>query len=392
MLLACLSAGISNAAESPAAREAVGKPVQAAQQMIKEGRLPDALAKLREADAVKGKTAYETYVIAETRAGAEAASGDYAAAIASLDTVLESGILPMAERPRRVQSQVQLAYQLRQFTRVVEYGERYYKNGGTDVMPRQLMAQAYYLSNDFANTTRTIRDLLRDGRPVGEPLLQALAASENQQRNEPGYRDALMRLVSAYSKPAYWKELLLTVRRAPEFAPRLTLDWFRLCLAAGAMDTPELYQEAAERALGAGLPAYARAFLDAGFASGNLGKGPQAERHRRLLDAATRQASQEAATLASLAKEAEAAGDGSAWAKLGEAHASHGQHDSAVTAFERAMAKAGLKEPEDVRLRLGVAWLGTANTAKANDVLSRVSGGDGAAELARLWLLRGAGG
>jgi outer membrane protein assembly factor BamD (BamD/ComL family) len=400
LLLAAASflVGAAAAEEKPAAREEVGKPVQQAQLLLKQRKFAAALAKLHEADAVKDKTPYEVYVVEETRAVAQIDEARYAEAIKSLDAVLAAGILPPPERVKRVLTQVQLAYQGKDYAGAVAYSDRYYKEGGTDKAPRLLAAQAYYLAGNFAAAASTIRAMLQaeekaGGKP-GEDLILTLASSEHKQRNDAGYRDALTRLVTFYPKKEYWADLLASLERASGgrasgLSDRLALDLDRLKAATGAMDAPEHYTDAAERALAAGLPGDAKAFLDAGYRAGVLGKGAQAGRQKRLADMAGRQSAEDAKTLARLAKEADAAGDGLAWEQLGEAYASYGRHDEAAAAFEKSLKKSGLKHPDDAKLRLGVACLRAGQAAKAKDVLASVSGDDGAAELARLWLIHG---
>jgi outer membrane protein assembly factor BamD (BamD/ComL family) len=375
------------------ARERVGKPVQAAEQLLKQKKYKEALAKLQDADAVAGKTPYEIYVIEATRAAVYLDDADDAAAIKALEAVLTTGILPPADALQRVESLAQLSYRIKNYAAVVAYAERYYKEGGTDPEPRLLMAQAYFLQNDFANAAKSSRAVLAAGAKAGtapsESVLQMLESSEYRQKNDAGYVDALQQLVAVYPKPQYWRDLLAAVRKKPGFANRLALDLDRLLAATGAMDAPEQYMEAAQRALQAGLPGDAKFFLDKGYAAGVLGKGAAAERQQRLLAMASRQSDEDQKGLAPLAKEADAAGTGLAWAKLGEAYASYGQYDNAIAAFQNGIGKGGLKYPDDVKLHLGVACLRAKEPAKAKDILSSVAGADGARDLALLWLIQG---
>ena len=375
------------------AREQVGRPVQAAEQLLKQRKFKEALAKLQEADAVADKTPYEVYVIAATRAVAYLDTADYPATIKSLELVLSTGILPPAEALQRVETLAQLSYQVKNYPAVVEYAERYYRDGGKDEQPRLLAAQAYYLQNDFAGAAKTSRAVLRDaekaGKPPGEPVLQMLASSEYQQKNDGGYVDALKRLAAAYPKPHYWRDLLAAVQRKPGFAGRFALDADRLMAAAGAMDTPDRYMEAAQLALQAGLPGDAKSLLDKGYATGVLGQGAAAERQQRLAAMADRQSSADINGLAQLAKEAGAAANGLPWVKLGEAYASYGQYDNAVAALQKGIQKGGLKYPEDAKLHLGIAYLQAKQPAKAKEMLSSVTGADGAQDLAQLWLILG---
>lgn len=393
LVLLGLAASPALAADTEqAAREQVGKPVQQAQQLIRQRKYADALARLKEADAVPGKSPYETYVIEETRAAAEAGSGDYAAAAKALDAVLATRMLSQPEAAKRLLSLVQIEYRLQDFAKTVDYAQRYYREGGSDPEPRRLMAQSYYLENDYADAAKTIGDVLdtdkRAGRQADEALLQSLAASELKLKRQDDYVDALEQLVASYPKHEYWIDLCRAVQHKPGFAPRLRLDLDRLEAAAGVFDTPEQSVEAAELALEEGYPGDAKTFLDKGYAAGILGKGPGADRQKRLADMAARQAAEDIKGLAAQAKEAEASPNGTALEKLGEAYASYARYADAVAALTNAIGKGGLKNPEDAELHLGIADLGGGRLPEAKAVLNKIGGADGTKDLAKMWLIQ----
>ena len=57
---------------------------------------------------------------------------------------------------------------------------------------------------------------------------------------------------------------------------------------------------------------------------------------------------------------------------------------------QQGIAKGGLKQPEDAKLRLGMAQMQAAKTRPAGlQTLRSVKGNDGVAEVARLWTLIG---
>lgn len=381
------------AEEKLTAREQVGKPVQAAEQFLKQKKYAEALAKLQQADAVPDKTSYERYVIEATRAVVTLDMGDYPATIKALEAVLATGILPSTEALKRIETLAQLSYQAKNYAAVIAYGERYYREGGADPGLRLLMAQAYYLQNDFADAAKTSRGIVqqdaRAGRATGEPVLRLLVNSEYKRKNDAGYRDALTLLVAGYPKKEYWRDLLATVQQQPGFADRLALDLDRLMAATGTLETPDQYMEAAQLALQQGLPGEAKALLDKGYAAGVLGKGAAAARQQRLAAMANRQAADGLKTLPQLGREADAARDGLAWVTLGEAYASYGQYDNAIAAFQKGLQRGGLKHPDDARLHLGIACLDAGRKDKAEAALGAVAGRDGARELAQLWLLAG---
>lgn len=63
-----------------------------------------------------------------------------------------------------------------------------------------------------------------------------------------------------------------------------------------------------------------------------------------------------------------------------------GQAAQGVKLIEKGIAKGELKRPEDAQLRLGQAMV-LAGNPKATGVLRGVTGADGTADLARLWVL-----
>lgn len=73
---------------------------------------------------------------------------------------------------------------------------------------------------------------------------------------------------------------------------------------------------------------------------------------------------------------------------MGYAYASMGQSDKGISLIEQGIAKGGLKNAEDARLRLGLAQL-PRDRAKAARTLQAVKGNDGTADIARLWTLTG---
>ena len=375
-----------------AARESVGRPVQQAQQLLKQKKTAEAQAKLREAAVIKDKSSYETYIVEATRASIEIEAGRYAPALEAFDAALATGIPATAERQQILLTEVQLAYQIKAYQRVVDLAGRYYREGGTDGTPRTLMAQSQYLAGDLAGAVQTIQAIAQAdqsaGRKTPEPLLRALASAESRRKNDPGYREALAQLVRAYPTKENWTELLTVEQRVSGFPPRLVLDFYRLQLATGTVDTPEPYVSAAELALEAGLPGEAKSVLEKGFAANVLGKDAAGDRHRRLLTAATRQSAEDMKALPQLARNAAAAATGAAWDKLGDAYTSYGRDSDAIAAYEAALKKGGLAQPDDTKLHLAVARLRIGQVDRARQVLATLSRGDGSAELGRLWLLQ----
>lgn len=390
-LLGAASAAGMAAAERESARAEIGRPVQQAEQLLREKRFTEALAKLAEADKVRGKTAYETYVIEATRAAVLNDSGDYRGAIAALEAALATRVLSPGEETSRLRALVSLSYAAKDDAKLIAFAERYYRAGGTDEMPRQLMAEAHFRRQDFAAAADASRTAIeadrRAGRANAEPMLQILAGSEYRLGHRAAYQQALMQLVALDPKRDYWAELIASVAQAPGFAARLALDLDRLRAATGTLAGAAGTMEAAERALAAGLPGEAKRLLEQGFAAGVLGKAAGAAREQRLLALAERQASEDLQALPQRAKEAAAAPGGGLSVRLGEDYAGYGRWEEAIAAFRQGLAKGGLAHEEDAKLRLGVVSLAAGRGESAAALLRSVGGDDGTKALAQLWLL-----
>ena len=399
VLLALWLGVASGAAAAPAkqtAREQVGKPVEAAEQLVKQKKLPEALAKLAEADAVPDKSPYEVYIIEATRAVVDIDSADYPAAIKAIEggaldrhaAACGSAAAP-GDAGRARLSDEGLSGR-RDLCRALLRGRRRGCGAAPPRWHRPIISRTTSPTR-LAQANMVLQDEQKAGKPPSESVLQMLASSNYKQKDEAGYIDAMKQLVATHPKQQYWVELLAAVRRRPGFADRLALDLDHLMAAVGAMERPEQYMEAAQLALEAGLPGDAKTLLDKGYAAGILGKGAGAERQQRLADMAKRESAGDDDGLARLAREAETAASGLSWIKLGDAYASYGRYESAIAAYQKGIAKGGLAHPDDAELHLGLAYLAAKQGEKAKAALSAVSAGDGARDLAQLWLIEGKG-
>ncbi len=227
-------------------------------------------------------------------------------------------------------------------------------------------------------------------RPAEDDLLRL--ADAYQRSNNPAYGATLEKLLFNYPKKDYWAAYLPRLPRKSGFADRYSLDVLRLKLASGTLESTDEFMEMAQLALQAGYPAEAKKIVERGFASGALGTGAEAERHKRLRDLTLKQYAEANAAIAARATEAAAEADGNALVQVGYAYVTMGEADKGVTLIEQGIAKGGLKRPEEANLRLGMAQLqSTKAKPKATRTLRSVKGSDGSADIARLWVLLGHG-
>jgi len=380
--------GVSSAhAQSTALRAEVGKPLQQAADLLKANRARDALAKVREADAVPNKTPAEQLTIERMRGAAATRAGDTQTAIRAYEAVFASGKLGQAEQ---AQTAAQLAFlysQSKDWNKTREWAQKAKQLGGSGADLDRLLAYVNSQTGDYAAIARDaqagIEAAEKAGRRPEENDLLALADAQRRTNNSAGQMATLEKLVAYYPKQEYWSAVLSRIQSKPGFSGRLALDVDRLKRQTKTLDTAEEYVELAQLALQESQAAEGKAVLDEGFSRGILGKGDEAERQKRLLALAA----QRAADAPKLLAEAEAeAKDGNALVRIGMGYSGLGQHDKAIALIQKGIARGDLRNPEDAKLHLGIAYLRAGNKGKATEAFRSVKGTDGTADLARLWL------
>jgi tetratricopeptide (TPR) repeat protein len=374
-----------------AVRPEVGTPLQHAQTLIKQRKGREALAEVAKAEAAPNRTPYENFLIQQMRGSAAVVAGDSDAAIKAFEAVLASGRMSGRETTPIVQAVAVAYYQKKDYANAAKWTQRYFKEGGKDGQMRTVLLQSYYLGNDCNSVSKMLGAALEEGaangRKPSEDELQILANCYLRQKDTGGYVAAIEKLVIHYPKKQYWTDLLARVQKKPGFSDRLGVHVYRLRFATGNLATANDYMEMTQLAVQAGVPAEAKVVMDKGYAEGVLGKGDQAERHGRLRDLVTKALAESKARRAEQEKEALAAKDGNALVTVGLNYVYEGEAQKGFRLIEQGIKKGGLKRPEDAKLRLGEAQLHAGQKQRGVQTLREVRGKDGAADIARLWVL-----
>lgn len=383
-----LAAGVICTAQAQGARPEVAKPLQAASELLKAGKAREALAKVREADAMGGKTAAEQLMIDRMKGAAAQRAGDNGTAIAAFESAFPK--LSGTEAAQVAES-IAFAYsQQKNNARASEWVAKARAAGGNSSSLNQLAAYLQSQSGDYAQIFRdaqaSVAAAEKNGQRPSEDDLLRLADAAKRMNNNAVYSSALEKLVLYYAKKDYWNAHLASIQRKPGFADRLALDVGRLKLANGLLTKTEDYMELAQLALQAGLPTEAKSIVDKGYASGALGTGPEAARHQRLKDLVLKSEAESAANIAAQAADAANQKDGNDLVKVGTVYAAMGQQEKAIELIEKGIAKGSLKRPDDAKLRLALAMAASPKTkAKGLQALRSVGGTDGTADVARLY-------
>lgn len=377
-------AGFSSVAyAAETVRAEIGKPLQEAQKLAAAGKNKEALAKLKETDAVGGKTANETYLIERTRASAAVAAGDNDAAAKAFETVINSGKLSPAESSKFSEALAGIYYRAKDYNKAVTWFQRVLKDNPSNTSAHEYIVQILYTSGKYAEAAKE----LQATKNLSENQLGMLANIQLKQNDKAGYVQTLEKMAASYPKAQTWADLLQRVQTKPGFSSSLSLDLLRLRLQLGLLSKPNDYMEMSQLALQAGNPAEAIKIIDQGYKKGALGTGSDAARHQRLKDLATKTQAEFGSKLAAAQAEAEKAKDADALANLGYALVSDGKADKGLPLLEQAVKLGTGKNPEAIKLHQGLAQNIAGKKAAALSTLKSVKGTDGTADLARYWVM-----
>ena len=350
------SAGFDARAQQNSVRPEVGKPLQAAQALVKARKGREAMAEIAKAEAVPNRTAYENQVIGQMKAAAASSAGDNDATIKANQALLDSGKVSGREATTLVQSIAVAHYNKKEYGEAARWTQRYLKEGGNDPQMRTVLLQSYYLGNDCTNVNRMLAGAGEERR-ASEEELQILANCYLRQKDTGGYVSAIEKLVVHYPKKEYWTDLLARVQKKPGFSDRLGVNVYRLRLATGNLTSTNDYLEMAQLALQAGVPAEAKVIVDKGYDVKALGQGPEAARHQRLRDLVMKDLAESQKARAKDEAEALASKDGNDLVKVGLNYVYEGKADKGLGLVEQGIKKGGLKRPEDAKQSSGGSHL-----------------------------------
>ena len=378
----------------PKISKAVGVPLQAAQKAMAAKQWDAALAELKKAQAVEKRTPVEDYQIDEFYGYIYAQQKKYSQAAAVFERMINSGQMPPDQIDDRTKVVAQMYFQEKDYKKSAELSKKWLEKHPNNEEMSVVLGQSYYLLNDFKNSgtvmSGVVTNLEKAGQTPKENYIQLVLSSYyKQDQTGPGVAEALKKMVRYYPKPEYW-ENLLDIYRRKKTSDRVTLGYYRLMNDVGVLKDRGDFQEASQLAIEAGVPGEAQQIMQKGIESGPLKTDDKTEagRYDRLLQAATKQATTDRASLAQQAKDAEKATQGQPDVGLGQAYISYGMYDEAIAAIQRGIKKGGVTDADEAQVSLGIAYLKKGQKDQARQAFKVVKPDSKWNELAELWSLR----
>ena len=384
-----LMAPIAHAAEDKKPQQKisakVGKPLQAAQEAIQAKNWDAALAAVAEAEAVPGKTEYETYMTNEMKWFALLQQKKYPEAAVVLEQQLQSTELPATDRPARTKAMTQLSYQNKDYDKAIKYGDQYLQLQPGDADIGMLVATSSYMKNDFATARTTAQKLIAQsqGKPA-EALLQLQLRTNVELNDRAGILKSLEDMIRYYPQPKYWEDLL-NAQLFLQNSERDLRNLYRLIADTNTMDKAEEYSESASVLVAGGFPTEAQHILEKGMAA-NVFQGDIKSRAQQDYERANTGADADRKELPTADASLAAAKTGTQAVATGKLFFSVGEYAKAAKAIQQGLAKGGVTDTDDANALLGIALARSNDTAAAAAAFDQVKDAR-LAEISRLWKL-----
>ena len=391
--ITALAPATSHAAEEkgPKNSPALAKPLSEANAALKAKNYPDAIAKLKAAEGVSGKTPADQYIIDEMLSFAYIKTQNYPEAAKVMEAKLDSGMTPQSEQPTLIKQLATINYQLKNYDKAIDFGNRAIKGGFADDQIKTIVGQSYYLKGDWKNTQKFESDVVNTQIKAGQtPTNESLAliySACTKLQDEACMTAAVEKMVTYYPKPETWAQLLYSLRKDTSGNETDLFQTYRLMLDTDVLKDPTDYTEMAELALDAGSPGDAQHVLEKAQSRNPPVFTDQRSKDRaqRLLDSAKKRATADQAGLPKLEKEADTAATGDKNIAVGRAYLGYGQYDKAVDQLTKGLGKGGVKNEPDARLTLGIAQLKAGQKDDAMKTFKAVKGDPALERLANLW-------
>jgi predicted Zn-dependent protease len=390
-LLAFGCFGVAAQAQPETLRVEVIKPLQQAQELNKQNKNTEALARFAEVDALPAGNPLEVFTIERLRAVVHMAAGNSAAAAKAIEKALQTERGTVADRVALMENLVLIQYRAKQYADAALWAGRYLALGGQREQLRQVQGQALYLSGQFQPAVDILQPRLMAeiaaGRVPDEVDIRLLASAHQQTKNTAAYVSTLEILVRFYPKPEVWADLLFRVLQRKDFPAYLEIDLRRLMQQVGAANTFADALDHAQLAISAGYPAEARKVLESVKATAKPESPEEGSKLNAQLANATRLQQEDDKQLPQLEAQLAQARDGNPWVNTGLNLALAGQAARGATLIAQGIEKGGLRQADAARLRLAYAHVLAGQKDTARPVLQSLTGTTPEALLARLWLL-----
>jgi len=365
---------------------AVGKHLKTAQDAIQRKKWDQALAAIKQAQAVDTKTAFEQYKINELLWYVYLQQGRNLDAARLLEQQMASGLMPAGEKVERTKTLAQLYFRAGNYGKAIQYANQYLKAAPGSQDMQLLIAQSYYQQKDYKSALAAAERMTKSGQRPSEDVLQLMLRSSYEINDQAGTTRALEMLIKYYPSQDTWQRLLDGYIAQTKHDDEL-LSLYRLAEDVGALTKARQYTDMSQGLVVAGFAIEGQRVIEKGLAAGVF-QGEEQGRALRTLEAAKRRADAERAQLPRAAAQLAAATTGAQMYAVGKLYFSAGDYANAAAAIAKALAKGGLQDTDAAEMLCGIALSRQGKSAEAEKAFATIKDPK-MAQVANLWVMKG---
>lgn len=350
------------------------------QTAVKANDVANIPAKLQAAQAV-AQTKDDRYAIAQLQLQAAVAAKNDAAEAQAVDAIAASGFLPSDKISSLYNAVGVELYNAKQYDKAAAYFQKSVGLNPQDPEAQKLLAEALNSEGKRAEGAAALQKVIAMNSAAGRKADEALykrALGMAYEAKSPSAIELGREWVAAYPTPDSWHNALAVYRNMGNPDPSSALDIMRLARATKSMQGTADYNLYAAETINASNFGEAKAMLAEGLTSGQIkASDPVIGDIQKALVGKSGPTASELATREAGAKVP------SAYLRIGDAYYGAGNYAKAAEMYRQAAAKGA--DANLANLRVGEALALSGDKAGAAAALGKVSGS--LSEIAKFWLV-----
>lgn len=372
--------------QTAALSQKVYEKLTEAQALVEEGDVQAGLGILEGMRGNARLTPYETAQLYNYLAYTYFTLERYADAIEAYKVILEQPDLPAALAQNSLYTLAQLYFTVEDYRSAVDTIKRWFAAAPEPTKTAWLLlAQGYYQLGQYASVIEPVDQAIAlmqaQGAPPEERLLLLKRAAFYELGDYQSLASVMQQIVALYPRKGHWMTLAAAYSEIGDTRRQMVI--MEMLFEAGDLERTEQVRNLANLYLLHKTPYKAARLLSRQMDTGKL---ERTAANLRLLAQAWQQAHEDSEAIAPLAEAAELSEGGELYLRLAQSQINLGRYADAAASLETALARGGIKRPDQARIMLGLAWFELDRLAKAREAFAAAAADERSRKTAQQWL------